>query len=152
MSPIIENCRLPAGLHARRTLRHGGAQSALRTTAEHTGSAVIVSAGGEVDASNAAAWELLLSKTAATAITPGPLVVNVHDLDFMGCCAVAVLARQAARCRRRAISVCLVSQQPIVARTVAACGLRRVLPIYPSIEAALSQTSSGPFAGRTPLG
>jgi anti-anti-sigma factor len=147
MTPIIEARRAPAALSARRASGFGGAHTALRATAEHRGPAVIVSAAGAVDAGNESAWELLLSKTAGAAIAPGPLVVNVQDLDFMGCCAFAALARQAGRCRRRNISVCLVSDQRVVARTVAACGLRRVLPIYRSIEVALARASAG-SAGR----
>jgi anti-anti-sigma regulatory factor len=32
----------------------------------------------------------------------------------------------------------LVSNQPIVARTIAACGLRRLLPMFTTVEAALA--------------
>ncbi|MBO0866198.1 MAG: anti-sigma factor antagonist, partial [Mycobacterium sp.] len=79
----------------------------------------------------------LLAEMAGTATAPGPVVVDVRGLDFMGACAYAALARQAERCRRRGVTLCLVSTQPIVARTVAACGLRWMLPIHPTIEAAL---------------
>jgi anti-anti-sigma factor len=127
MTPVIQTRRDPAPLSARRALGLGGAHTALRATAEHSGPAVIVSAAGAVHASNEGTWELLLSKAAAAAIAPGPFVVNVQDLDFMGCCAFAALVRQAERCRRRNISVCLISDQRVVARTVAACGLRLVL-------------------------
>jgi anti-anti-sigma factor len=140
MTTISETCRAPAKFSARPTLGSGAARTVLRASAEHSGPAVIVSAAGAVDASNEGAWELLLGKTAAAAIAPGPFVVNVQDLDFMGCCAFAALARQAERCRRRNISVCLVSDRRVVARTVAACGLRLVLPIYRSIEVALARS------------
>lgn len=118
--------------------RDGAHSAPLHATTERTGSAVIISAAGEVDASNEGTWEQLLSGLAATAIAPGPLVVDVRDVDFMGCCAFAVLARQADRCRRRGIKLCLVSRQPIIARTVAACGLRPLLPVHRTIAKALS--------------
>ena len=60
------------------------ARSTLRATTERCDLAVIVSAGGELDASNDAAWRRLLSEAAAAAAPPGPLVVDISGLDFMG--------------------------------------------------------------------
>ena len=57
----------------------------------------------------------------------------------MGCCAFAVLAEEAERCRVRGVELRLVSHQPIVARIVDACGLSRVLPIYPTVDSALAR-------------
>ena len=39
---------------------------------------------------------------------------------------------------RRGVNLRLVSNQPVVARTIAACGLGRLLPMYTSVENALS--------------
>ena len=80
--------------------------------------AVIVSAGGELDASNDAIWRRLLSEAAAAAGPPGPLVVDISGLDFMGCCAYAALAEEAERCRDRGVEMRLVSNQPVVSRIV----------------------------------
>jgi anti-anti-sigma factor len=85
------------------------ARSTLRATTERCDLAVIVSAGGELDASNDAVWRRLLSEAAAAAAPPGPLVVDISGLDFMGCCAYSALAhsegvwsqRGAARRRQR---------------------------------------------------
>jgi anti-anti-sigma factor len=114
------------------------ARSTLRTTSERIGLAVIVSAGGELDASNEAIWRRLLSEAAAAAGSPGPLVVDVSGLDFIGCCAYAALAEEAERCRRRGVEVRLVSNQRVVSRVVAACGLSDSLPVDASIDTALS--------------
>jgi anti-anti-sigma factor len=114
------------------------ARSTLRTTSERIGLAVIVSAGGELDASNEAIWRRLLSEAAAAAGSPGPLVVDVSGLDFIGCCAYAALAEEAERCRRRGVEVRLVSNQRVVSRVVAACGLSDSLPVDASIDSALS--------------
>ena len=73
------------------------ARSTLRATTERSGSAVIVSAGGELDASNDATWRRLLSEASAAAGPPGPLVIDISGLDFMGCCAYAALAEEAER-------------------------------------------------------
>jgi anti-anti-sigma factor len=114
------------------------ARSTLRTTSERAGLAVIVSAGGELDASNEATWRRLLSEAAAAAGPPGPLVVDLSGLDFIGCCAYAALAEEAERCRRRGVELRLVSNQPAVSRIIAACGLSDSLPVDANVDAALS--------------
>jgi anti-anti-sigma factor len=114
------------------------ARSTLRTTSERSDSAVIVHAGGELDASNEATWRRLLSEAAAAAGPPGPLVVDTSGVDFMGCCAYAALAEQAERCRARGIKLRLVSGQPVVGRIVGACGLTELLPVDSSVDTALA--------------
>jgi len=117
------------------------ARSTLRATTERFGSAVIVTAGGELDASNDAAWRHLLSEASAAAGPPGPLVVDTDGLEFMGCCAYAALAEEAERARERGVEVRLVSAQSVVARIVRACGLTDLLPVDTSVDAALSACS-----------
>jgi anti-anti-sigma factor len=114
------------------------ARSTLRTTIERSDLAVIVSAGGELDASNETTWRRLLSEAAMAAGSPGPLVVDISGLDFMGCCAYAALGEEAERCRRRGVEMRLVSSQPVVARIVTACGLSELLPVENSVDIALS--------------
>ncbi|MFY9766025.1 MAG: anti-sigma factor antagonist [Mycobacterium sp.] len=114
------------------------ARSTLRTTIERSDLAVIVSAGGDLDASNETTWRRLLSEAATAAASPGPLVVDISGLDFMGCCAYAALGEEAERCRRRGVEMRLVSSQPIVARIVTACGLSELLPVDDSVDIALS--------------
>lgn len=114
------------------------ARSTLRATTERCGLAVIVSAGGELDASNDATWRRLLSEAAAAAGPPGPLVVDISGFDFMGCCAYAALAEQSESCRDRGVEVRLVSNQPVVSRILEACGLSEALPVDNSVDAALS--------------
>ncbi len=114
------------------------ASSTLRMTTERIDLAVIVSAGGELDASNEGPWRRLLSEAGAAAGPPGPLVVDINGLDFMGCCAYAALAEEAEHCRQRGVELRLVSNQPVVSRIVAACGLTELLPVDQSVDAALS--------------
>jgi anti-anti-sigma factor len=114
------------------------ARSTLRATTERCDLAVIVSAGGELDASNDAVWRRLLSEAAAAAGPPGPLVVDLSGLDFMGCCAYSALAEQAERCRDRGVQMRLVSTQPVVSRILAACGFTEALPVDSSVDAALT--------------
>ncbi len=126
----------PAG--TRLSSQRGDSHTGLRAVTECNGSAVVVHVGGDIDASNEAAWQRLVSRSAAIAIAPGPFVIDLRDIDFMGSCAYAVLAQASVRCRRRGVNLRLVTSQPIVARTIAACGLRRLLPMYATVESALA--------------
>lgn len=116
----------------------GDAQSTLRAAAHRNGSAVIVRAGGEIDAYNDGSWRRLLSEAAAAVAPPGPLVVDTNGLDFMGCCAFAALADEADRCRRRGVDLSLVSCQPVVVRILGACGLSSVVPVHATVDSALA--------------
>lgn len=119
----------------------GDPNSGLRAITECTGSAVVVHVGGDIDASNEIVWQRLVTRSAAISIAPGPFIIDIRELDFLGSCAYAVLAQESVRCRRRGVNLRLVSNQPIVARTIAACGLRRLLPMYTTVEAALTLPS-----------
>ena len=118
----------------------GGAGSALRATIEGNGSAVLLYAGGEVDAANESIWQRLLGEAAAATTAPGPLLIDTNGLDFMAGCAYAALAEQADRCRTRGINLCLVSAHLIAARVVGILKLDRQLPLYHDVDAALKAT------------
>jgi anti-anti-sigma factor len=129
----------PVKLSTRLVAELGEPDSTLRATTQRCGSAVIIRAGGEIDASNEHTWQGLVTEAAAVATRPGPLVVDVGGLDFMGCCAFAVLAEEADRCRGRGIELRLVSRHYGVARIIQeACGFSGVLPVHPTTESALS--------------
>jgi anti-anti-sigma factor len=113
------------------------ARSTLRTTTERSDSAVIVHAGGELDASNEATWRHLLGEAAAAARPPGPLVVDTNGLDFIACCAYATLVEQAKHCQALGVELRLVSSQPAVKRIIGACGLSDLLPVDSTVDAAL---------------
>jgi anti-anti-sigma factor len=125
-------------LSTRLVYQLGEPRSTLRAITDRSGDAVVIHAGGEVDACNENTWRQLVTEAAATAAQPGPFVVDVSDVDFMGCCAYSVLADAAEQCRRRGVELRLVTHAPIVTRIVEACGLSAVLPIYPTVDSALS--------------
>src|ERR1700759_1132904 len=116
--------------------------SGLRAITECEGSAVVVHVGGEIDATNEVAWQRLLRRIAGIAIAPGPFVIDPSQLEFMGSCAYAVLAQESVRCEHRGVNLRLVSGQAIVARTVSACRLEDLLPVYGTVDAALSEVSA----------
>jgi anti-anti-sigma factor len=134
---IVESTFHPLMLSGRLISELAQARSTLRATTERSGLAVIVSAG-DLDASNDATWRRLLSEASAAAGPPGPLVVDTSGLDFMGCCAYAALAEAAERSRDRGVEMRLVSNQPVVARVVRACGLSDLLPVDASVDEALT--------------
>jgi anti-anti-sigma factor len=134
----IEPMSSPLTLSTRLVYELGDPGSTLRATTDRSGAAVIVNAGGEIDACNELTWRHLVREAAGVVTPPGPFVVDVTGLDFMGCCAFAVLADEAQRCKERGIELRLVSNAALVTRIVDACGLNRLLPIYPSADAALA--------------
>ena len=96
---IADSTFHPLMLSSRLISELARAHSTLRATTERSGLAVIISAGGELDASNDGTWRRLLSEASAAAGTPGPLVIDTSGLDFMGCCAYAALAEASERSR-----------------------------------------------------
>jgi anti-anti-sigma factor len=140
MSPVIAEpiSRPHLVLSTRLVYEMGDPHSTLRATTDRCGGAVLINAGGEIDACNEHTWRHLVSEAASVVTPPGPLVVDVTGIDFMGCCAFAVLAEEAQRCHRRGIELRLVSCQPFVARIVDVCGLSGMLPIYPTADSALA--------------
>jgi anti-anti-sigma factor len=125
-------------LSARLVSELGDPHSTLRAITQRNGPVVIVRAGGEIDASNEHTWHRLVGEAAAVATRPGPFVVDVNGLDFMGCCAFAVLAAESERCRRRGVELRLVSCDPGAARVIEACCLRDLLSLHPTMDSALS--------------
>lgn len=125
-------------LSTRLATQLGEPQSTLRAVTRRNNSAVIICAGGEIDAANENTWRRLVREAAPIATAPGPFVVDINDVTFMGCCAFEVLADEAQRCRRRGVDLRVVSIDPCVRRVIDACGLSGVLPLYPTVESALS--------------
>ena len=140
MSTAIASFRAHPLLSASLVTQMGGGGSTLRATVERSGSAVLLYAGGEVDAANESIWRRLLDEAATAAAAPGPLLIDTNGLDFMAGCAYAALAEQADRCRIRGINLCLVSAQRIVARVVGVMKLDRQVPLYHNMDAALMAT------------
>ena len=140
MSPVIAEpiSRSHLMLSTRLVYELGDPHSTLRATTDRFGAAVLINAGGEIDACNEHTWRHLVSEAASLVTPPGPLVVDITGLDFMGGCAFAVLAEEAQRCQIRGIELRLVSRQRVVARIVDACGLSGMLPIYPTADSALA--------------
>ena len=124
MSVAVQPSPVPLTLSANLVSALNNPRGVLRTVAQRDGSTVAVYAVGEVDAANERSWRQLLREAAAATPPPGPLVIDVDGLDFMGCCAFTALAEEADRCRSRGIRMCVVSRKPIVGRIITAGGIR----------------------------
>ena len=142
MSVAIQPSPVPLTLSASLVSALNSPRGGLRTVAQRDGSAVIVYAGGEVDAANGHSWHQLLREVAAATPPPGPLVIDIDGLDFMACCGFTALAEEADDCRRRGIRMCLVSRKPIVGRIIAAGALSSRLPVYPDADTAFSAAAA----------
>jgi len=109
----------------------------LRATVERSSTVMLLRVGGEIDAANKDTWKRLVDDVAGATAAPGLLVVDTSGMDFMASVAFRVLIEQSARCRVRGITLCLVSNQPIVARIMGAAWAGVELPFYQSVDAAL---------------
>jgi anti-anti-sigma factor len=137
MSAAIATLPAHPLLSASLVAQMGGAGNTLHATIERSGRAVLLYAGGEVDAANESIWRRLLGEAATATAAPGPLLIDTNGLDFMAGCAYAALAEQADQCRIQGIKVCLVSAQRIVARVVGVMKLDTQVPLYHDVDAAL---------------
>lgn len=95
MSAAIATLPAHPLLSASLVAQMGGAGDTLQATIERSGSAVLLYAGGEVDAANESIWRRLLGEAATATAAPGPLLIDTNGLDFMAGCAYAALAEQA---------------------------------------------------------
>ncbi|OMC09811.1 hypothetical protein A5735_18625 [Mycolicibacter heraklionensis] len=122
----------------------GAVDEQLHVLVERRGSALLVHAGGSVDASNVALWRRLVGEAAAVATAPGPLIIDTSGLEFMAICAFPVLVEESAACRGRGIRLCVVSDQRIVARVLAATGLDGELALAGSVDDVLGGARNDP--------
>ena len=79
MSPVIAEpmCSAHLMLSTRLVYELGDPHSTLRATTDRNGAAVLINAGGEIDACNEHTWRQLVSEAASVIIPPGPFVVDV---------------------------------------------------------------------------
>jgi hypothetical protein len=97
MSAAIATLPAHPLLSASLVAQMGGAGDTLQATIERSGSAVLLYAGGEVDAANESIWRRLLGEAAAATAAPGPLLIDTNGLDFMAGCAYAAGLGRAGR-------------------------------------------------------
>ena len=118
----------------------GDPHSTLRATTDRRGPAVLIYAGGEIDACNEHTWRHLVSEAANVVIAARTLDRRRHRTGFHGLLRIRGAGRGSRNLRRsRGRTAAGEPGSPIVARIVDACGLSGVLPIYPTADSALAR-------------
>ncbi|WP_133116496.1 STAS domain-containing protein [Amycolatopsis antarctica] len=88
---------------------------------------------GDVDARSAAdfrAW-------CAGAADPGPLVLDLSDVTFLGVAGLSALVDLAHDLRRRGVDWAVAAQARAVLRPLAVSGLPDLVPVHPTVRAAM---------------
>ncbi|MGV0625069.1 anti-sigma factor antagonist [Mycolicibacter minnesotensis] len=145
------DCAVDLRLTAELTRAMGGPDGGLQVAAQRRGRGILIRVAGNVDASNVSRWRHLLGAAAGQVEAPGRLTVDTGGLEFIAVCAFAVLGEEAARRRRQGIVFCLVSDQSVVGRVVAAVGLDSMLELSSTVEAVTARSprdAPGPDGGR----
>src|ERR1700761_1377921 len=125
------------GLSARLLQQLGAPSSTLRAVVERFDAAVVVHAGGEVDASNDSTWRRLLVEAAAAAAPDAALIVDLAALKFVSCSALEALSQQSQWCRRHGVQIRLVTEQSAISLVVTASAHGSPIPTFPSVGLAL---------------
>jgi anti-sigma B factor antagonist len=100
---------------------------------ERHGATVVARLTGEVDSSNASAAERALRGDTAGDV----LVLDLRDVEYLDSAGIAMLDAL-----RRATRLCLVlTDQSITARALAIAGFDQLVPVFPSVDEALTAAS-----------
>ena len=93
--PPASDAQHAAGLRAGRSAQHAAGDH--RPQRRRRCSSMRGARSTPATSTPGASWS---ARRPASSLRPGPFVVDVTGLDFMGCCAFAVLADEAQRCQR----------------------------------------------------
>ena len=96
---------------------------------------VVVALGGELDATNAAGTARILQAAVAPQLR---IIVDLAKVTFMDCSSVRELLSARTQVRQAAGALLLAAPQPIVRRLLSLLGLIGLLPVFASVEEAVS--------------
>lgn len=99
----------------------------------------VFAAAGEIDASNGPGFADLLAVELAS--KPDVLIVDLSEVDFCSSSAASALLRASGDAHERRIGFAVASSQRAVRRLVDILGLRTLIPLYPTVEAALNDSA-----------
>ncbi|RMI31232.1 STAS domain-containing protein [Nocardia stercoris] len=91
-------------------------------------------ARGSIDASTIGYWQQHIRDAAETALSAGPLVIDMRGVSFVSCRGFEAIAEENERCRDRGVRICLIGCVPRVQRILDVSQLD--LDVYPSALAA----------------
>jgi anti-sigma B factor antagonist len=108
----------------------------LRTESHHP--AVVVHVSGEIDMLSAETLDTGLSTARTMVQPPGPFVVDLTSVGFLGSSGLAVLVDHENRCRTDSVELRLVAAHHAVLRPIQVTGLEQQLRLYATVPAALT--------------
>jgi anti-anti-sigma factor len=105
------------------------------------GTAIVLRAVGEIDAASATVLTDQLAHAAKTAIPPGPVVLDLRAIEFMGSAGMAMLIATHQLCQDQHV-VFRVVAGPTVTRRLELLGLLTFVTIRLTLDEALHGTDS----------
>ncbi len=115
----------------------------LGITTSRSGDYTVVAVSGEVDIYSAPQLDAVLSELIAAGQVA--LVVDLTEVGFLDSTGLGVLVKALKRCREANGSVAVVTQGERVLRVFAITGLDAVIPVHPTLAAALEPAGGDGF-------
>jgi anti-sigma B factor antagonist len=113
----------------------------ITTSFAHREGVAVVSIGGEIDLSTAAAFEAAIA--AALEGDPPVLVIELSNVDFMASVGLRILVATHDKVSKSA-QVAIVANNPATSRPIQLTGLDKVLSMYPTLDDALTGVAGEP--------
>jgi anti-anti-sigma factor len=101
--------------------------------------AVIVRAGGELDALTADQLAQHLQEAEDAVTPPAPVLLDLTDITYLSSAGVATLVIHTHRCAELNSRLCVVTDQPAVLRTITLTGADDTINIAPTLEKAMTR-------------
>ncbi|HVV13462.1 anti-sigma factor antagonist [Amycolatopsis sp.] len=108
-----------------------------REVGEH---AVVLRVAGEVDMATAGQLAAQLCAAREAVTPPGPVIVDLDGVEFLGSAGLVALVREFAHCDRYGVELRIVSSSRPVLRSISRTGLGELLPVAPTMHEALVGT------------
>ncbi len=109
--------------------------------------AVVVLAGGELDAFTSDQLDEHLRKAEDAVTPPAPVLLDLTGITYLSSAGVATLVIHAQRCADLESRLCVVADQPAVLRPITLTGADNAIDVVPTLDTALG---SVPDPGRDP--
>lgn len=107
----------------------------LECRTEHTATAVLLHVRGEVDLASVHVLDAALESALKM---DQPVVVNLTEVSYIDSTGLLALVRCRERARRDGQRMALVVHSPTVRKLVEILQLDRIIPVFPSVDAALN--------------
>jgi anti-anti-sigma factor len=113
----------------------------ITTSLAHREGVAVVSIGGEIDLSTAAAFEAAIA--GALDDDPPVLVIELSEVSFMASVGLRILAATQEKVSE-SVQVAIVANNPATSRPMQLTGLDKVLSLYPTLDDALTAMGTEP--------